>query len=505
MTTLSERLAKRRREEEGAQPLEVVPEEAQPTDELDEQVEQPLERPSAPKAEREPTGLQALAAVAAKQPQSVVRAPDPVLVKMKGDIHVELVNRFAGQLDLSDRHEVRQTVQTLVDEFLRAEERVINPRERDTLIDSLLDDVLGLGPLEILLRDTNINEVMINNYRKVYIELASGEIVDSPVVFDSERQLRQVIDRIVSRMGRRVDESQPMVDARLPDGSRVNVVLPPVVTKGATMSIRKFVHQRMSVEDMLRLRSATQQMMDYIAAAVKTRLTIMVSGGTSSGKTTLLNSISAFIPGDERIVTIEEAAELQLGQENVIGMEHRPPNMEGQGEITIRELVRNALRMRPDRVIVGETRGPEAIDMLQAMNTGHEGSLSTIHSNSPEDVVSRLETLILMGGVELPQKAITKQIASALDIIVQVERVRGGARRIVSMTEVLGLDDRGEIRFQEVFQYRQVGVNDAGATRGYHTATGVKSAFLEHFATRGARLDESIFEPAPEPPWEELY
>jgi pilus assembly protein CpaF len=425
---------------------------------------------------------------------------------MKGDIHQELVNRYAGQLDLSDRHEVRSTIASLVDEFIRSEERAISPREREQLIDSLLDDVLGLGPLEILLRDSGINEVMINNYRTVYIELASGQIVKSRVVFESERQLRQVIDRIVSRMGRRVDESQPMVDARLPDGSRVNVVLPPVVTKGATMSIRKFVHQRMSVDDMIRVKAATKPMMDYLAAAVSTRLTIIVSGGTSSGKTTLLNSISSFIPAEERIVTIEEAAELQLGQENVIGMESRPPNMEGQGAIEIRELVRNALRMRPDRVIVGETRGPEALDMLQAMNTGHEGSLSTIHANSAEDVVSRIETLVLMSGTELPQKAIQKQISSAIDVIVQTERVRGGARRIVSIVELMGIDTQtGDIRMQEVFTYRQVGVAENGASRGYHTATGVKSRFLEHFRTRGMEVNESIFEPSPEPPWEELY
>ena len=501
MTTLSERLARKRREEEGLEteaPLEVVPDDgAQPT--------APVVLAPTPETKQAPLSSLAQAAAEARQTGGP-KAPEPQLIRMKGDIHQELVNRYAGQLDLSDRHEVRQTIVGLVDEFLRTEERAISPREREQLVDSLLDDVLGLGPLEILLRDNGINEVMINNYKTVYIELTSGEIVKSRVVFESERQLRQVIDRIVSRMGRRVDESSPMVDARLPDGSRVNVVVPPLVTKGATMTIRKFVHQRMSVDDMLATRSATAEMMRYLEAAVKTRLTLMVSGGTSSGKTTLLNCISSFIPADERIVTIEEAAELQLQQENVIGMESRPPNMEGQGAINIRELVRNALRMRPDRVIVGETRGPEALDMLQAMNTGHEGSLSTIHANSATDVMSRIETLVLMSGTELPQKAIQKQVASAIDLIVQTDRVRGGARRIVSIVELTGLDHQtGDIQVQEVFTYRQVGVAENGASRGYHTATGVKSRFLEHFRTRGVQIPESIFEPTPEPAWEELY
>ena len=483
--SLSERLAKRRRELESQDQkaeLEVV------------------EAPS--EAEAAAPAVEAPPRQAAVERRQEARAPDPRLIKMKADIHQQLVDRFAGQLDLTDRHEVRSTLTQLVDEYLRTEERAMNQRERELVIDQLLDDVLGLGPLEQLIKDTTINEVMINRFDHVYIELTTGEIVLSNVVFESERQLRQVIDRIVSRMGRRVDESQPMVDARLPDGSRVNVVVPPLVQK-ASMTIRKFVHKRLTPQDLVKGRSATQAMLDYLGAAVGTRLTLMVSGGTSSGKTTLLNVLSGFIPTDERVITIEEASELRLQQENVIGMEARPPNIEGEGEITIRELVKNALRMRPDRVIVGETRGPEALDMLQAMNTGHEGSMSTIHANTAEDVVSRLETLVLMG-TDLPTKAIQKQISSAIDLIVQAERVRGGARRIVSICEVIGIVD-GEIKLQEIFEYKQVSVSEDGASLGYHTATGLPSLFLEHFKSRGVRLDESIFVPTPEPPREELY
>ena len=490
--SLSERLARRRRELEGA------PEEADQAAAIAE-----AEAVEAESADGEAPARPAPPTIPLTERRQAVRAPDARMIKMKGEIHQTLVDRFAGQLDLTDRHEVRQTLAGLVDDYLRLEERAMSQRDRELVIDSLLDDVLGLGPLEQLLKDPAINEIMINDHSHVYVELISGEIVLSQVTFESERQLRQVIDRIVSRMGRRVDESQPMVDARLPDGSRVNVVVPPLVHRGATMTIRKFVHQRMSIADVIRNKSATPAMMEYLGAAVKTRLTVMVSGGTSSGKTTLLNVLSNFIPVDERVITIEEAAELQLQQENVIGMEARPPNIEGEGEISIRELVKNALRMRPDRVIVGETRGPEALDMLQAMNTGHEGSMSTVHANNPEDVLSRLETLVLMG-TDLPPKAIQKQIASAIDVIVQVERVRGGARRIVSITEIVGIEG-DDIRLQEVFEYRQTGVSEEGRSLGYHTATGTPSKFIDHFISRGVRLDESIFVPTSEPPLEELY
>jgi pilus assembly protein CpaF len=335
---------------------------------------------------------------------------------------------------------------------------------------------------------------MVNHPHQVFVERA-GRVSLSPVVFESTAQLRQVIDRIVSTVGRRVDESSPMCDARLRDGSRVNVVLPPLAIDGPCISIRKFSRDKLRPTDLMNIGSASAQMIEFLSAAVRSRLSILVSGGTSSGKTTLLNILSSFIPSDERIVTIEDSAELQLLQEHVIRLESRPPNVEGTGAIEIRDLVRNALRMRPDRIIVGECRGGEALDMLQAMNTGHEGSMSTIHANTPYDAFGRLETMVLMAGADLPARAIQKQIASAVDIVVQSARVRGGARKIVSIAEVTGLVN-GETQFHELFQFRQTGVDSEGYATGYHTATGNSSVHMQHFAERGETLAASTFEPA---------
>jgi pilus assembly protein CpaF len=316
----------------------------------------------------------------------------------------------------------------------------------------------------------------------------------SPVVFESDAQLRQVIDRVVSTVGRRVDESSPMCDARLRDGSRVNVVLPPLALEGPCMTIRKFSREKLRPSDLMAMGSATSDMMRFLEAAVRSRLSILVSGGTSSGKTTLLNIISGYIPSDERIVTIEDAAELQLRQTHVIRLEARPPNIEGKGAIEIRDLVRNALRMRPDRIVVGECRGGEALDMLQAMNTGHEGSMSTVHANSPQDAISRLEAMVLMAGTDLPSRAIQKQIGSAIDVIIQTQRVRGGARKIVSVCEVTGLSN-GETQTHELFQFRQTGVDEEGNVQGFHTATGNGSVHMDHFAERGETLPPGIFDP----------
>ncbi|HWO44517.1 MAG TPA: CpaF family protein, partial [Methylomirabilota bacterium] len=315
-------------------------------------------------------------------------------------------------------------------------------------------------------------------------------------VFESDAQLRQVIDRVVSTVGRRVDESSPMCDARLRDGSRVNVVLPPLALEGPCMTIRKFSREKLRPSDLLAMGSATADMMLFLEAAVRSRLSVLVSGGTSSGKTTLLNIISGYIPSDERIVTIEDAAELQLRQTHVIRLEARPPNIEGKGSVEIRDLVRNALRMRPDRIVVGECRGGEALDMLQAMNTGHEGSMSTVHANSPHDAISRLEAMVLMAGTDLPSRAIQKQIGSAIDVIIQTQRVRGGARKIVSVCEVTGLTN-GETQTHELFQFRQTGVDEEGNVRGFHTATGNRSVHMDHFAERGETLAPTIFEPLP--------
>jgi pilus assembly protein CpaF len=427
----------------------------------------------------------------------------PELLETKASIHAQLVELSAGGAELTDREVVRSRIVDLTESHVRSTRLPLTRADFDLLVESLLDDVLGLGPLEPLLSDDEISEIMINHPRQVYVERA-GRLQLSDVVFESDRQLKLVIDRVVSSVGRRVDESSPMCDARLADGSRVNVVIPPLALKGACMSIRKFRRGQVSVQDLVHSRSCTQDMLQFLSAAVRARLNILVSGGTSSGKTTLLNALSGFIPATERIVTIEDAAELRLQQEHVITLESRPPNVEGAGEVPIRALLRNSLRMRPDRIVVGECRGGEALDMLQAMNTGHEGSMSTIHANTAGDAVSRLETMVLMAGAELPMPAIRKQIGAALDLVVQMQRVRGGARRIVSVTEITGLHGQ-EVGHQDLFVYRQVGVTPEGAAYGYHTAAGRPPDRLGHLRAAGEDLPPGLFEEAPEPPREEMY
>ena len=409
----------------------------------------------------------------------------------KAAIHALLVERHAYDLDITDREGVRGRIASLADEYAKTAGVTLNRLDYGHLVDALLDEVLGLGPLQALLEDPATTEIMVNHPHQIYVERA-GRVSLSPVVFENAAQMRQVIDRIVSTVGRRVDESSPMCDARLRDGSRVNVILPPLAIDGPCMTIRKFSRDKLRPDDLLKIRSATSEMIEFLRVAVRSRLSILVSGGTSSGKTTLLNILSSFIPSDERIVTVEDSAELQLNQGHVIRLESRPPNVEGKGSIVIRDLVRNALRMRPDRIIVGECRGGEALDMLQAMNTGHEGSMSTIHANTAYDAFGRLETMVLMAGADLPARAIQKQIASAIDIVVQVERVRGGARKIVSIAEVTGLVNN-ETQFHELFQYHQTGVDAEGNATGYHTATGNVSIHLDHFAERGEKLAPDLF------------
>jgi pilus assembly protein CpaF len=338
---------------------------------------------------------------------------------------------------------------------------------------------------------------MVNRPEQIFVE-RRGRIELTNLAFEDEDSLRRVIDRIVSTIGRRVDESEPMCDARLKDGSRVNVVIPPVAIYGPCLTIRKFGREVLSPEQIVNIGGATELMMEYLDAAVKTRLNIIVSGGTGSGKTTLLNVLSGFIPANERIVTCEDAAELRLRQVHVISLESKPQNVEGRGAISIRDLVRNCLRMRPDRIIVGECRGAEALDMLQAMNTGHDGSMSTLHANNPRDAVNRLETLVLLAGTELPSRAIRSQIASAVNVFAQTERLRGGARKIVSVAEVLGIVD-GEIALQELFSFHQVGVTPDGRAVGYHTATGTRSTFQQHFRSNGVELPDAMFLPTAEP------
>jgi pilus assembly protein CpaF len=429
----------------------------------------------------------------------------PTLAAAKAQIHGDLLRRHAAAIDINNRAGIRRLLTQLTDEHFRVNPPLglITAADKERLVEILFDEVIGLGPLETLLRDPDVSEIMVNRPEQIFVE-RHGRIELTNLAFEDEGSLRRVIDRIVSTIGRRVDESEPMCDARLKDGSRVNVVIPPVAIYGPCLTIRKFGREVLTPDRIVSGGGATEAIMSYLDAAVRTRLNIIVSGGTGSGKTTLLNVLSGYIPASDRIVTCEDAAELRLRQVHVISLESKPPNVEGRGQITIRDLVRNSLRMRPDRIIVGEVRGGEALDMLQAMNTGHDGSMSTVHANNPRDAVNRLETLVLLAGTELPSRAIRGQISSAINVIVQTERLRGGARKIVSVAEVLGIVD-GELALQELYAFRQVAVTPDGRAVGFHTATGARSNYLAHFRSNGVELPESMFAPAAQPPTESLY
>jgi len=412
-------------------------------------------------------------------------------INLRSRVHLRLVEELAD----SDNNEAEIVTKLaeLVTEVAAELNMPLSRQERQRLVEQLTHDVLGLGPLEGLLADPDITEIMINGPKQIYVEMR-GKITLSPVSFETNEQLLQVIDRIVSSIGRRVDESSPMVDARLKDGSRVNVIIPPLALRGPTMTIRKFAKDPLTIDNLVSFGSITRPMVEFLQACVRARLNIVVSGGTGSGKTTTLNILSGFIPEDERIVTIEDAAELQLRQEHVVTLETRPANVEGRGAVHIRELVINSLRMRPDRIVVGECRGGEALDMLQAMNTGHDGSLTTAHANSPHDCLARLETMVLMAGAELPSRAIREQIASAVNIIVQQSRLRDGTRKVTNITEVLGFDgDR--IHVQDIFIFKQTGVDEEGRVLGHLMPTGVVPRCLEHLTSSGEGVDESIFTP----------
>jgi pilus assembly protein CpaF len=413
--------------------------------------------------------------------------------QLRSKVHQRLIEELAGNADTAPPEQVRQRIAELVNEIAGEQNLTMTRHDKLRVAETVVADVLGLGPLEALLNDPEITEIMINSAKQIYIE-QHGKLTLSPVSFDSTDQLMQVIDRIVSTIGRRVDESSPMVDARLKDGSRVNVIIPPLALRGPTVTIRKFAKEAFTVDDLVTFGSVTPDMIRYLRACVRGRLNVIVSGGTGSGKTTTLNMLSGFIPEDERIVTIEDAAELQLRQEHVVTLETRPANIEGRGQVSIRELVINSLRMRPDRIVIGECRGGEALDMLQAMNTGHDGSLTTLHANNPRECVGRLETLVLMAGAELPSRAIREQIGSAVNIIVQQSRLRDGSRKVVSITEVIGCE-AGEVQLQEIFAFRQTGIDDDGKVEGGFTPTGVLPHFLEHLATEGEVLPEEIFQP----------
>jgi pilus assembly protein CpaF len=412
---------------------------------------------------------------------------------LRAKVHQRLVEELAGNTDSTPPEKVRQRIAELLNEAVAEQGMTMSRQEKIRVVEIVVNDVLGLGPLEDLLSNEEITEIMVNGPQQIYVE-QHGKITLSPVTFETNDHLMQVIDRIVSSIGRRVDESSPMVDARLQDGSRVNVIIPPLALRGPTITIRKFAKEALTIEDLQRFGSITEDMVAFLRACVRARLNIVVSGGTGSGKTTTLNILSGFIPHDERIVTIEDAAELQLRQDHVVTLETRPANVEGRGRVSIRDLVINSLRMRPDRIVVGECRGGEALDMLQAMNTGHDGSLTTLHANNPRDCISRLETLVLMAGAELPSRAIREQIGSAVNVIVQQSRLRDGSRKVVSITEVLG-SDGNEVRLQELFAFRQTGVDSDGKVIGFYTPTGAVPTFMEHLQTSGEGLPESIFQP----------
>ena len=411
---------------------------------------------------------------------------------LKRDLHQKLVDRLdlAALEKIRDEAVLTQQIRTAVLEFLRIEQAPLSAAERDEVVEQIVWEVTGLGPIEPLTRDGTISDILVNGPKSVYVE-RRGRLEKTGVTFRDNAHLQQIIVRIVSRVGRRIDESSPMADARLPDGARVNAIIPPLAIDGPVLSIRRF-GASIGPRRLLELGAMSPAMLRLLAACVVARLNILVSGGTGAGKTTILNALSSFIPGSERLVTIEDAAELRLQQAHVVRLETRPPNTEGRGEVSARDLVKNALRMRPDRIIIGEVRGPEAFDMMQAMNTGHEGSLTTIHANSARDALARLETMVLFAGTALPTRAIREQMASALNVIVQVSRMTDGTRRIVSITEVSTMEG-DVITTQEIFRFRRLGVADDGTVLGNFEATGVRPLFMDQILARGINLPHETF------------
>src|SRR5271156_4519430 len=413
--------------------------------------------------------------------------------ELKRLIHTKLVDK----LDLSRvsdlagdtlRREIRLVVERLCD----TENPLLNRMERERLIDEVLDETLGFGPLEALLKDPTISDILINGPHNIFVE-RRGKLEKTEIKFRDNDHLLQIIDRIVSKIGRRGGETSPMGDARLPDGSRVNAIIPPLALDGPTGSIRRFGANPLKLEDLLNYKAFTPEMAMLMEACIKARLNVLISGGTGCGKTTLLNTLSSFIPTDERVVTIEDAAELQLQQDHIVRLETRPPNIEGKGAITTRDLVRNALRMRPERIIIGECRGGESLDMLQAMNTGNSGSMTTLHANTPRDAQARLETMVMMAGMELPIKAMRQQIASAVDVIIQANRLQGGPRKITAISEVMGME--GDIIImQEIFRFKQLGIDQNGRSYGQFEATGVRPAFIPRLEASGIKLPTNLFQ-----------
>src|SRR5262245_45305319 len=427
-------------------------------------------------------------------PREPKRAHESAYFELKTRIHRQLIESLdLSKLNLLPRETVQQQIQRIVEDMLANDETPLSRQEREQLVIEVQHETFGLGPIEPLMQDPTVSDILVNGPRAIYVE-RRGRLERTRLIFRDDTHLLQVIERIVSRVGRRVDESSPMVDARLPDGSRVNAIIPPLALDGPVLSIRRFAVDPLKTEDLIDLNTWTPALSAMIRAAVKARLNILISGGTGSGKTTLLNVISEAIPNHERIVTVEDSAELQLQQDHKVRLETRPANIEGAGNVTQRDLVRNALRMRPDRIIVGEVRGPEVLDMLQAMNTGHDGSLSTVHANSTRDALARLETMILLSGISLPVRAMRDYIASALDVIVHLSRLSDGSRKILRLTEVVGMEE-DVVTTQDIFVFEQEGVDKDGKVIGYHRATGVRPKFADRLRRAGIELDPDIFNP----------
>ena len=413
--------------------------------------------------------------------------------KVKAELHRKVLDRLdLEKLGKTSGDSARDEVLVVIRTVVNGEVVPLSFAEREQMSREILDEIFGLGPLEQLLKDSAVSDILVNRYDRVYVEKA-GKLELTTLSFKDNTHLMQIIERIVSRVGRRVDESSPMVDARLADGSRVNAIIPPLAIDGPCLSIRRFGRDPITARQMLENQTLTESMLELLSSMVKGRLNILVSGGTGAGKTTVLNVLSGYIPNSDRIVTIEDAAELQLKQEHVVRLETRPPNIEGKGAVRQRQLVINSLRMRPDRIVVGEVRGEEAFDMLQAMNTGHEGSLTTVHANSPRDAMARIENMVSMASLNIPERAVRHQISSAVHAVIQVARLSDGTRKVITISEVTGMDD-GAIAMQDIFSFDRTGIDEAGKVRGVFRATGIRPQFAERLATSGARLRPALFE-----------
>src|SRR5438067_2324963 len=413
--------------------------------------------------------------------------------QVKADLHRKILDRLdLEKLGRTPSNAAREEVLLLIRNTVNSEAVPLSFAERERLAREILDEIFGLGPLEPLLKDPTVSDILVNRYNKVYVERA-GKLEPTGLSFKDDAHLMQIIDRIVSRIGRRVDESSPMVDARLADGSRVNAIIPPLAIDGPCLSIRRFGRDPITARNMIENKTLTEPMLELLSAMVKGRLNFLISGGTGAGKTTLLNVLSGYIPNSDRIVTIEDAAELQMKQEHIVRLETRPPNIEGKGAVRQRQLVINSLRMRPDRIVVGEVRGEEAFDMLQAMNTGHEGSLTTVHANSPRDAIARIENMVSMANLNIPERAVRHQIASAVHAVIQIARLADGTRKVITISEVTGMAE-DSIAMQDIFVFERTGIDESGKVRGIFRATGTRPQFTERLATSGARLDSAWFE-----------